>query len=117
MYRSTEEVFREHLSLRLRHEVEQDISRNYAADVVLIASFGVFHGHNGIRRCARLLRDGVGEAQFTYKTHLVEGELAFLEWSARSAEAMVDDGVDTFLIRCGFIVAKTVHYSVQPQRA
>jgi hypothetical protein len=40
---------------------------------------------------------------------LVEGNAADPEWSARSKDAMVDDGTDPFFILNGRIVARTVH--------
>jgi len=45
---------------------------------------------------------------------LVEGELGFLEWSARGSGAEVEDGADSYLIRDGRIVAQTIHYTVIP---
>jgi hypothetical protein len=42
----------------------------------------------------------------------VDGETAYLEWSARSGERRVEDGVDTFLVRDGLIVVQTVRYTV-----
>ena len=111
--RSTEDVFRDHLALRAEGEVERDIERNYAEDVVLIFAYGVFRGRNGVRRCAHRLHDELGDAEVTYAACHVEGEIAFLEWRASSERVQVRDGVDTFLIRDGQIVTKTVHYTVE----
>jgi hypothetical protein len=111
--RTTEEVFRDHLALRKAGDVECDIERNYAMDVVLIAAFGTYEGHEGIRRCAKRLTESIGDTTFTYTTCRVHGEIAFLEWHADSSAARVTDGVDTFLIRNGRIRIKTVHYTVQ----
>ena len=109
--RSTEEVFRSHLELRSAGDVERDIQRNYAPDVVICSSYGVFHGHDGVRQCARRLKEHIGDAHVTYRTCLVHDEIAFLEWIAQSQTVLVEDGVDTFLIRNGRIVRKTVHYT------
>jgi hypothetical protein len=40
--------------------------------------------------------------------------VCFLEWTARSDEAKIEDGADSFCIRDGRIVAQTIHYTVQP---
>jgi hypothetical protein len=60
--RSTVEVFEDHLALRLAGEVERDIQRNYAEDVVLITLDGIFRGHNGVRHCCGILNDCIGDA-------------------------------------------------------
>jgi hypothetical protein len=111
--RSTEDVFRDHLALRAQREVERDIERNYAENVVLIFAYGVFRGRNGVRRCAQRLHDEIGDAEVTYTACHVEGEIAFLEWCASSERVQVRDGVDTFLIREGQIVIKTIHYTIE----
>jgi hypothetical protein len=111
--RSTEEVFRDHLALRSRGEVEQDIERNYDPDVTLIRGGTVYRGQDGVRECARQLRQDIGDAKATYKTARVEGDVAFLEWAIHDNGVVVEDGVDTFVIRNGRIVTNTVHYTVQ----
>ena len=111
--RSAEEVFRDHLALRSRGEVELDIERNYDPNVVLIRASNVYRGQDGVRECARQLRKDIGDARVTYKTARVEGEVAFLEWTVHSDGVVVEDGVDTFVIRNGRIATKTLHYTVQ----
>jgi ubiquinone/menaquinone biosynthesis C-methylase UbiE len=111
--RSAEEVFRDHLALRSRGEVELDIERNYDPNVTLIRGGAVYRGQDGVRECARQLGRDIGDARASYKTTRVEGEVAFLEWTVNGDGVVVDDGVDTFIIRNGRIVAKSVHYTVQ----
>lgn len=47
---------------------------------------------------------------------LVAGEMAFLEWTAASKKAIVEDGADSYLIRDGRIVAQTIHYTISAQK-
>lgn len=110
--RSAREVFEDHLALRTKGEVETDIQRNYADDVLLIINGKVHRGHDAIRCCAKSLAEDTKDAEFIYRTKLVEGEIAYLEWGIECDGVCIDDGVDTFLIRDGRIVAKTVHYTV-----
>ncbi len=110
--RSTLEVLEDHLRYRERMEVEEDIARNYAEDVVLLTSLGVFRGHEGVRRSAQALHARLPCACYQFPTKLVDGEMAFLEWTARCPVAWVDDGADSFLIRDGRIVVQTIHYTV-----
>ncbi len=66
-----------------------------------------------MRRLAQLLREERNDATFGSRTRRVEGEMAFLEWTARSERAMVEDGADSFCIRNGLIVAQTIHYTIE----
>ena len=58
--RSTEEVLRDHLALAQLGDIETDIARNMAPDCVLMTSYGVFRGHEGVRDAAKLLDDQIG---------------------------------------------------------
>jgi hypothetical protein len=111
--RSPAEVLDDHLRERKEGSVEQDLSRNYADDLVVLTGDGVFRGHDGLRQLAERLRQELPDAIFEYRTRLVEGEVGFLEWSARSASACVVDGADSYVIRGGRIVAQTIHYTVK----
>lgn len=110
--RTTNEVLDDHLVRRLKGELEEDIARNYSHEVVLLTSDGVFRGHAGVRACARLLEQQLPRAEVAYRRCLIDGEVAYLEWSARSGARRADDGVDAFLVRDGFIVLQTVRYTV-----
>ncbi len=112
--RSTREVFEDHLRCRRAGAVEEDIARNYAHDVVLLTGLGVFRGKDGVRQSARALLRQLPCCAYEYRVRLVEGEVAFLEWSARCATARVEDGADSFWVRDGRIVAQTIHYTVRP---
>ena len=46
--RSPAEVFEDHLRCRREGAVEEDLARNYAADVVFLTARGLFHGHAGV---------------------------------------------------------------------
>jgi predicted SnoaL-like aldol condensation-catalyzing enzyme len=111
--RSAQEVFDDHLREGKSGSVEEDFARNYAEDVVLLTGRGVYRGRNGLMHLAELLRKELPDAQFEYVTRTVEGDVAFLEWTARADGAQVEDGSDTFVIRDGRIVAQTIHYTVE----
>jgi hypothetical protein len=112
--RTTRQVFEDHQRRRRRGEVEQDVATNYAEGAVLLSGDGVFRGRDGVRRCAALLAERLPCARYAYRVRLVEGEVAFLEWSARCEAAQVEDGADSFLVRGGLIVVQTIHYPARP---
>lgn len=110
--RSAEEVFQDHLRESRDGSVDDDLARNYAEDLVVLTGTGIYRGHDGLRQLARRLREELANASFEYHTRLVAGEMAFLEWTAHSESAEVNDGADSYLIRDGRIIAQTIHYTV-----
>lgn len=111
--RSTQEVFDDHLNLRMRGETEQDIARNYADDVVVLSGSGITYGLEGIRTTATILEKYMPGGSWEYPVRLVEGDYAFLQWTGRTAEGrVVCDGADSFLIRDGRIVFQSIYFTV-----
>jgi hypothetical protein len=110
--RSAAEVFEDHLRLAGEHRFEEDIQRNVSPDIVVLERRGIFRGHNGVRELARLLEQELPGAPYVYTNRLVEGRVAFLEWTAQAEHSCVSDGADSFLIEDGWIVAQTIHYTV-----
>jgi hypothetical protein len=112
--RSPRDVFEDHLRTSTEGTVEDDIERNYAPTVVILSSDGVRRGHDGLREQAAKLERELPNCTFYYGTRLVEGEVAFLEWTADADGARVRDGADSYLVRDGRIIAQTIHYTVEP---
>jgi hypothetical protein len=96
--RSTIEVLEDHLERRERGDIESDLEHNYAEDVVLLCEHGALKGRGAVRNSAKALVDRLPGARFQYPVKAVDGDHALLHWSAQSASASVDLGVDTFVI-------------------
>jgi hypothetical protein len=111
--RSTEAVFNDHLRAAKAGDVDGDIERNYARDVVLLTGVGVLRGQRGVRRSRALLAHDLPDGKYTYVTRLVDGEHAFLEWRAQGKAVEIDDGADSFVIRDGLIRLQTIHYTMK----
>ncbi|MER7474403.1 nuclear transport factor 2 family protein [Micromonospora sp. NPDC000018] len=111
--RSAREVFEDHLRLAAEHRFAEDLARNVSPSCVVLERRGVFRGHAGVRELARLLEEELPGGGYAYTNMLVEGRLAFLEWTADAEGARVRDGADSFLIEQGWIVAQTIHYTVE----
>lgn len=114
--RSTDEVLHDHLARARDGDLDGDIALNFAPDCVLLTSDGPFHGHDGVREAARLLDARLGGSGFEYRRVMTNGEVGFLEWTADTPRAVVDDGADSYVVRDGRIVAMTAHYTVVPRR-
>ena len=111
--RSTLEVLDDHLQRRERGDIQGDLEHNYARDIVLLCEKGVLKGHDAVRTSAKALADQLPKACFRFPFKAVDGEHALLHWSAQSANARVDLGVDTFVIHDGRIVLQTVSYQLK----
>ena len=111
--RSAQEVLDDHLALAAEHRFEEDIERNTSPMCVILERRGVFRGRDGARELARLLGEELGDAPYTYVNTLVAERFAFLEWTAEGDNVRVRDGADSYVIDDGWIVAQTIHYSVE----
>lgn len=111
--RQAADVLEDHLRAVKQDRLEEDLAENFANDVVIISGAAVYHGHDGVRRCRQELANQVPSARFAYLTQKAEGEAAMVEWQARGQDSEVDDGVESFIIRNGRIVAQTIHYTVR----
>ncbi|WP_119459360.1 nuclear transport factor 2 family protein [Rhodospirillaceae bacterium SYSU D60014] len=113
--RSVAEVSEDHLRLRLSQDLETDLQRNYAPDVILLTVYSVLHGHDGLRRSSGRLQLQLPGARFEFSAKQVDGEFAFLVWRADSKRYRVECGADSFLIRDGLIRMQTIHYHLLPK--
>jgi pimeloyl-ACP methyl ester carboxylesterase len=104
--RSAQDVLEDHLRQGRSGSIEANLARNYAEDVLVLSGRGVFRGHDGLRQLQKLLSEEAPGARFTYRTRLFQGEIGFLEWTAESDEVVIRDGVDSYVIRDGKIVAR-----------
>lgn len=115
--RTAQEVFDDHLRLSETSSWREDIERNVSPDIVVLTGFGTYRGRAGVEGLAALLDRQLPGARFTYTTRLVEGEVAYLEWTAEADGARVRHGADSFVIRDGWIVVQTIYYVVETDRA
>lgn len=114
--RTAEEVFDDHLALAGEHRFEEDIERNVAPHCVILERRGIFRGREGARALAEQLEEELPGAPYTYTNRMVADRVALLEWTARAEHTLVRDGVDSFVIEDGWIVAQTIRYTVEPHR-
>jgi hypothetical protein len=110
--RSTEEVFEDHLRLRVEGRLEDDLRRNYAEDVVLLTVNSNACGHDAIRMSADRLREQLPQSRFEFIKKQVNGRFAMLVWRATSARFSAVDGADGFVIEDGLIRLQTIHYQL-----
>ena len=107
------ETFERHLKLLQNGALDEDLEVDYSPDVVLISSQGIFRGCEAIRRHYRVLGNLLIEPTYFYRTRRIEGDTAFLEWSAWGEGEAACEGVDTYVFRAGAIAIQTVHYDTR----
>jgi hypothetical protein len=113
--RTTQEVFDDHLALMASGDPAADLARNYSDHSIVLTSMGVFRGQHGRRSLGDWIHTKVPFAELEIVTRLVSGEVAFLEWNARSRHTEITSGANSYLIRDGRILVQTVHFLVVPR--
>jgi ketosteroid isomerase-like protein len=112
MSRSPQEVFQHHAEVLIAGDLEGIVS-DYSDDAVFISPSGVMRGKDGVREAFTKLLGDVPNADWDVPTQIFEGDVLFIEWSARAEKSFVEDGIDTFVFRDGEIVVQTVRYTLQ----
>ena len=110
--RAAQDVFKDHLELAQQGKFDEDISKNFSEDCVVLTNRGAFRGHEGLRELAAMLQAEIPDAEYTYVNRLVEDRFALLEWTADCGDVSVHDGADSFVIEDGQVVAQTIHYTL-----
>ena len=112
MTRSTEEVFEDHLRLRLAGKLEEDLQRNYASDIVLLTCNSDRTGRAAMRVPAARLKEQLPDAEFTSLAKQVKDSYALLIGHATSDRFGAVEGADSFMIENGKIVFQSIHYKL-----
>jgi len=105
---ATESVVRRHLQTFIEQRGPDAIVSDYADTACLVTEATTYRGRPAIRGffadfIASLPPGAIGE--FTLRSLRVEGDVAYITWSAG---AMLPLGTDTFVVRDGRIALQTV---------
>jgi ketosteroid isomerase-like protein len=111
MARTPQEIFQHHAEVLIGGDLEGIVS-DYADDAVFITPAGVLRGKDGVREGFTKLLSDVPDAEWQVPTQIFEGDVLFIEWSAKAANSRVEDGIDTFVFRDGLIAVQTVRYTL-----
>ncbi len=105
---TTKAVLDHHLAAFDSGKVKTILS-DYALDAVLLTPEGTFRGHKGIGPVIqRLLNDIFSTcSDFQMIRQAVQGDVAYIVWSAESERFRVPLATDTYLVRFGKIVIQT----------
>jgi ketosteroid isomerase-like protein len=92
------------------------ILSDYAPDALLLTPDGTFRGHAQIRPVLQRLLDDIFAScrSFEMLRQIVEGDVAYIVWSAQSARYQVPLATDTYLIQSGKIQIQTFTARLHP---
>jgi ketosteroid isomerase-like protein len=105
---STKDVLDHHLKCFNEGDLEGILS-DYAQGAVLFTPDGPLRGADAIRplfqaMVAEFAKPG---ASFSMKQQFVEGDYAYILWTAETADNVYEVGTDTFVVRDGKIMAQS----------
>jgi ketosteroid isomerase-like protein len=114
--RTPERVLEDHRQALLAGDVERDVLCNYAPDAVVISDQGVDSGRDAIRIALQRLVAAFQGAVPTVRSQVVlplpgRGHMVRVLFSMETSCIDLPDGVDTYLIQAGRILAQTAHAS------
>lgn len=114
---STRDVLDHHLRSFEEGDVKGVLS-DYAQDAVMLTPDGPLRGTDAIRPLfeAMIAEFGKPGAAFSMKQQYVEGDYAYILWTAETADNVYELGTDTFVVRNGKIVAQSFTSKVLPKR-
>ena len=94
------------------------ILSDYAPDAVLFTPTGPLKGADAIRPMfhAMLAEFGKPGTAFSMKHTSIEGDYAYVLWTAETADNVYELGTDTLVVRNGKIVAQSFAGKITPKR-
>src|SRR5262245_41858530 len=105
---STKDVLEHHLKCFGAGDLKGILS-DYAPGALLFTPDGLLKGVDAIKPLFQMLLAEFGKpgAAFTMKQQVVEGDYAYILWTAETADNVYEVGTDTFVVRDGKIVAQS----------
>jgi ketosteroid isomerase-like protein len=113
---STKDVLDHHLRSFEEGDLK-GILADYAPGAVLFTRDGPLRGTDAIRPLfeAMIAEFAKPGAAFSMKQQYVEGDYAYIFWTAETADNVYELGTDTFVVRDGKIVAQSFTGKVLPK--
>jgi len=113
---STKDVLDHHLKCFEEGDLGGILS-DYAPGAVLFTSDGPLKGTDAIRPLFQALVAEFGKpgATFRMKQQFIDGDYAYILWTAETADNVYEVATDTFVVREGKIVAQSFTGKVTPR--
>ena len=113
---STQDVLEHHLASFDAGDLAGILS-DYAPDAVLFTPNGPLKGPDEIKPLFQAMLDEFGKpgATFSMKRQSVEGDFAYIVWSAETADNVYEIATDTFVVQAGKIIAQSFAGKITPK--
>lgn len=113
---STKDVLDHHLKSFGERDLAGILS-DYAPEAVMFTRDGPLKGAEAMRPLFQALIDEFGKpgARFTLKRQSVEGDYAYIVWTAETADNVYEVATDTFVVRDGKIAAQSFTGKIVPK--
>jgi ketosteroid isomerase-like protein len=113
---STQDVLDHHLECFGRRDLD-GILADYSSMAVLFTPDGPLKSPAAIRPLFQAIFTEFGKpgASFSMRQRAVDGDYAFILWSAETADNVYEMGTDTFVVRNGQIVAHSFAGTIRPK--
>ena len=113
---STKDVLDHHLKSFAELDLKGVLS-DYAPEAVMFTASGPLKGPDAIRPLfqAMIAEFAKPGATFSVKQQFIDGDYAYILWSAETADNMYELGTDTFVIMDGKIVAQSFTGKLRPK--
>jgi ketosteroid isomerase-like protein len=113
---STTDVLDRHLKSFADCDVE-GVMADYSPEAVLFVPDGPLVGPDAIRPLFQALVRAFAkpDSSFTIQQRYIEGDHAYILWSAETAESWYEFATDTFVVRNGKIVAQSFAAKIRPK--
>jgi ketosteroid isomerase-like protein len=115
--KSTSDILDNHLSAFAMRDIEGILS-DYAPDAVFFTQNGPRRGTEAIRPLfagliAEFAKPG---ARFSLRQRTVQGDCAYILWTAETADNFYELATDTLVVREGKIIAQSFTAAITPKR-
>jgi len=113
---STKDVLDHHLKSFSEGDLKGILS-DYAPDAVMFTPDGPLRGPDEMRPLFRALIAEFGKpgAAFTLKRQSIDGDYAYILWTAETADNVYEVATDTFVVRDGKIAAQSFTGKIRPK--
>ena len=113
---STSDVLDGHLKSFADYDIEGVVA-DYSSDAVLFVPSGPLKGPDSIKPFFQALISEFGKpgSSFTMQLRSVDGDHAYILWSAETADNSYEFATDTFFVRDGKIVAQSFAAKITPK--
>jgi ketosteroid isomerase-like protein len=113
---STKEVIDHHLEAFAERDLK-GVLADYAPGAVFFTPQGKLRGPDAVRPLFQAMFAEFSKpgAAFSMKQQFVDGDYAYILWSAETADNVYELGTDTFVVRNGKIVAQSFTGKVTPK--